>query len=46
VRAIVHDAAQNNDRFSAIVMGIVRSTPFQMRMAPQKETEVAADVRH
>jgi hypothetical protein len=32
VRAIVRDAARNNYRFSAIIMGIVRSTPFQMRM--------------
>ena len=32
VRAIVRDAARNNYRFSTLVMGIVRSTPFQMRM--------------
>jgi hypothetical protein len=31
VRAIVREAARNNYRFSAIIMGIVRSTPFQMR---------------
>jgi len=41
VRAIVRDAAQSNYRFSAIVMGIVRSTPFQMRAAPPRETESA-----
>jgi hypothetical protein len=41
VRAIVRDAAQSNYRFSAIVMGIVRSTPFQMRAAPPRETEGA-----
>jgi hypothetical protein len=46
VRGIARDAARDNYKFSAIVVGIVRSTPFQMRMAPQKETEVAADVRH
>jgi mono/diheme cytochrome c family protein len=34
VRAIVRDAARGDYRFSAIVMGIVRSTPFQMRAAP------------
>jgi len=34
VRAIVRDAARRDYRFSAIVMGIVRSTPFQMRSAP------------
>ena len=33
VRTIVRDASRNGDRFSSIVMGIVRSTPFQMRMA-------------
>src|SRR5207237_1336910 len=31
LRAIVSDAARNNYRFSDIIMGIVRSTPFQMR---------------
>jgi mono/diheme cytochrome c family protein len=41
VRSIVRDAAQSNYRFSAIVMGIVRSTPFQMRAAPPRETESA-----
>lgn len=41
VRAIVRDAAQSNYRFSAIVMGIVRSTPFQMRAAPPREAEGA-----
>jgi hypothetical protein len=34
VRSIVRDAAASDYRFSAIVMGIVRSTPFQMRSAP------------
>jgi hypothetical protein len=33
VRAIVRDASRNGNKFSSIVMGIVRSTPFQMRMA-------------
>jgi len=32
VRAIVRDAAKDNYRFSAIVLGIVKSPPFQMRM--------------
>ena len=31
VRAIVREAAANEYRWSAIVLGIVRSTPFQMR---------------
>ena len=35
VRQIVRDAARDNYRFSSIVMGIVRSTPFQMRRSAQ-----------
>ncbi|HEY2906324.1 MAG TPA: DUF1588 domain-containing protein, partial [Vicinamibacterales bacterium] len=31
VRAIARDAAQNDDRFSSLVIGIVKSAPFQMR---------------
>ncbi len=31
VRKIVAEARMDNDRFSAIVLGIVRSAPFQMR---------------
>ena len=31
VRAIVHEAARSDYRFSSIVTGIVESTPFQMR---------------
>jgi hypothetical protein len=31
VRAITREAAKNDYRFSSIVMGIVKSTPFQMR---------------
>jgi hypothetical protein len=30
VRSIARDAEKNNDRFSALVMGIVKSRPFQM----------------
>ena len=33
VRAIVRDARRDGYRFSSIVMGIVRSVPFQMRTA-------------
>ncbi len=35
VRQIVRDARAMRNRFSSIVMGIVRSTPFQMRMAAE-----------
>jgi hypothetical protein len=31
VRSIVRDAARDDDRFSAIVLGIVKSVPFQMK---------------
>ena len=34
VRSIVRESGKSDYRFSAIVMGIVRSTPFQMRTAP------------
>ena len=33
VRAIVRDAAENDYRFSSVVLGIVQSTPFKMRMS-------------
>jgi hypothetical protein len=32
VRAMVRDAARNDYRFSSIVLGIVKSTPFEMKM--------------
>jgi len=35
VRRIVRDAARDNYRFSTIVMGIVKSAPFQQRKAPE-----------
>ena len=31
VRAIEREAAESGYRFSALVLGIVKSTPFQMR---------------
>jgi hypothetical protein len=39
VRAIVHDADRNNDRFSSLILGIVKSAPFQMNA---KTTESVA----
>ena len=33
VRGIVHSAAQNEYRFSSLIMGIVKSEPFEMRRA-------------
>jgi hypothetical protein len=32
VRSIVREAARDNDRFSAIVLGVVKSVPFQMKV--------------
>ena len=33
VRSIAREAARNNNRFSSFILGIVKSTPFQMRKA-------------
>jgi hypothetical protein len=33
VRAVVRDAAREDYRFAALVLGVVRSAPFRMRMA-------------
>ena len=35
VRSIAHNAALNDNKFSAFVLGIVKSTPFQMRRAEE-----------
>jgi hypothetical protein len=31
LRSIVRDAARDNNKFSSIVLGIVKSAPFQMK---------------
>jgi len=36
IRSIVRDAGKNNYRFSSIVLGIVKSTPFQMRVKTEE----------
>jgi hypothetical protein len=41
VRSIVRDAAPGNYRFSALVLGIVRSEPFQMNRKPERPVTVA-----
>lgn len=52
VRAIDRQAALQNNRFSAIILGIVNSTPFQMRRAEDPDPLVArssgsqSDVHH
>jgi hypothetical protein len=32
VRAIARDAGRNNNRFSALILAVVKSKPFQMNM--------------
>jgi hypothetical protein len=32
VRSIARDAAKNDNRFSSLILGIVKSDPFQMRV--------------
>ena len=43
VRGVLRDAARNNNRVSSIVLGIVKSTPFQMKVKnPEIEQHAAA----
>lgn len=42
VRKIVHDAQAEDYRFSSIILGIVKSTPFTMRKA---ESSIVADTK-
>ena len=46
VRQIVRDAARDDYRWSSVILGIVRSAPFQQRIvrAPEPEERVAANV--
>jgi hypothetical protein len=37
IRSIVRDAAKDNNRFSAIMLGIVKSAQFQMRVKADKD---------
>jgi hypothetical protein len=39
VRQLVRDLGQNNNRWSSLVLGIVKSTPFQMRRGPTSPQE-------
>ena len=38
IRSIVRDASKNNYQFSSIVLGIVKSAPFQMRTKMEEST--------
>jgi mono/diheme cytochrome c family protein len=42
VRAIARDAAKDNNRFSALVLGIVKSAPFQMTITRPRDRESAS----
>ena len=41
VRKIVHDGRNNDYRFSSIVMGVVKSAPFQLREAVSRDNRGA-----
>jgi hypothetical protein len=43
VRAIAREAAENDHRFSSIVLGIVRSPPFQMRRV--EEADISTEMQ-
>jgi len=43
VRAIEHKAARNNNRFSSFILGVVESTPFQMRTVTSLSTDRKAN---
>ena len=44
VRAIVRGAAKDNYKLSSLILGIVRSAPFQMRRAEMNEPPIAGKI--
>jgi hypothetical protein len=44
VRAVTGQAARNNYRFSSLILGIVESTPFQMRRSQESDSAPATSV--
>ncbi|MGZ5141565.1 MAG: DUF1585 domain-containing protein, partial [Burkholderiales bacterium] len=44
VRKIVKDAEKEDYRFSSLILGIVKSAPFQMRRAELNEAAVAGKI--
>jgi mono/diheme cytochrome c family protein len=46
VRRIVRDAAKDKYRFSSVILGIVKSVPFQMRRAATPAAESSAAALH
>ncbi|HEY6343213.1 MAG TPA: DUF1592 domain-containing protein [Bryobacteraceae bacterium] len=43
IRAVVRDAARDNNRFSALILGVVKSPPFQMRVVKTSEANQKAE---
>ena len=43
VRAIIRDASSHDNRFSSLVLGIVKSAPFTMRIKASASAEATAD---
>jgi hypothetical protein len=43
VRSVVKEAARNDNKFSALVLAVVKSMPFQMRRAEESATPVTDD---
>jgi mono/diheme cytochrome c family protein len=41
IRAILRDAKQSNYKFSSILMGVIKSAPFQMKVKKAPESNVA-----
>lgn len=44
IRAILRDASKNDYKFSSILMGVIKSTPFQMKVKRAAGNVVAANV--
>ena len=44
VRQIVREAARDDDRWSSVILGVVRSIPFQMRRVADAESSTTAGV--
>ncbi len=42
IRAMVREAARSEYRFSMLVLGVVNSVPFQMRVASQAQLSAGA----
>jgi len=45
VRSIVRESGRNDYRFSSIIMGVVKSAPFQMKRAPEENANPPLSAR-